>query len=171
MRLLGGSALAAGAARPFRRSQRQASLACSPRRPRATGSASTSASPGPQLRVRRGEEVSVRLANRLERPIALHWHGVRLANPFDGVPGLTQDAVPPGGSFEYRFVAPDAGTFWYHPTGSRALTELTEGGLWGVLLVDEDSSPPVDRDIVLALGGARSPQESSSRRTSACGCA
>ena len=108
--------------------------------------------------MQRGEEVSVRLANRLERPIALHWHGVRLASPFDGVPGLTQDPVPPAGRSSTAS-APDAGTFWYHPTGSRALTELTESGLWGVLLVDEDSSPPVDRDIVLAIGGALSPQE------------
>src|SRR5262245_28854495 len=70
--------------------------------------------PGPVLRVRRGEELKVRLVNELREPTAIHWHGVRLANPMDGVPDLTQAPVAPGANFDYRFVAPDAGTFWYH---------------------------------------------------------
>src|SRR5689334_16220764 len=59
--------------------------------------------PGPLLRVKRGEELRVRLVNELPEPTAIHWYGVRLPNPMDGVPDLTQPAVPPGGSFEYRF--------------------------------------------------------------------
>src|SRR2546423_14485251 len=68
---------------------------------------------GPTLRVKRGEEVSVRLVNETSEPAALHWHGVRLPNAMDGVPGLTQEVVAPGAAFDYRFTPPDARTFWY----------------------------------------------------------
>ena len=71
--------------------------------------------PGPALRVRRGEEVRVRLINDLPEPTAVHWHGVRVVNAMDGAPPLTQAAIAPGDSFDYRFAAPDAGTYWYHP--------------------------------------------------------
>jgi len=70
--------------------------------------------PGPVLRVKRGEELKVRLINELVVDTAIHWHGMRLPNAMDGVPGLTQPAVHPGESFDYRFTPPDAGTFWYH---------------------------------------------------------
>ncbi len=83
--------------------------------------------PGPGLRVRRGEEFSVRAVNELTEPTAVHWHGVRLLNTMDGAPPLTQASIAPGASFDYRFIAPDAGTFWYHPplrnvSGSAALS-------------------------------------------------
>src|SRR5262245_36933607 len=70
--------------------------------------------PGPTLRVKRGEELHVRLVNELSEPTSIHWHGVRVPNAMDGVPGLTQQIVQPGMSFDYRFRPPDAGTFWYH---------------------------------------------------------
>ncbi|MGZ3288299.1 MAG: multicopper oxidase domain-containing protein, partial [Xanthobacteraceae bacterium] len=69
--------------------------------------------PGPTLRVRRGEELRVRLVNELPAATSVHWHGIRLPNAMDGVPQLTQPAVAPGASFDYRFRPPDAGTFWY----------------------------------------------------------
>src|SRR5262245_31093159 len=59
--------------------------------------------PGPTLRLKRGEELRVRLINELAEPTSVHWHGVRLANPMDGVPQLTQSATAPGESFDYRF--------------------------------------------------------------------
>jgi FtsP/CotA-like multicopper oxidase with cupredoxin domain len=105
--------------------------------------------PGPTLRVRRGEELRVRLVNGLAEPTSVHWHGVRLPNAMDGVPHLTQSAVAPGASFDYRFRPPDAGTFWYHAaTGSEI-----DRGLHGALIVEETQPVPVDRDIVLVLGG------------------
>ena len=55
------------------------------------------------------------LHQSLDQPTTVHWHGIRLANRFDGVPHLTQPPVPPGGSFRYRLNFPDAGVFWYHP--------------------------------------------------------
>ena len=101
--------------------------------------------PGPMIRVKRGERVRVRLKNGLEQPTTIHWHGIRIANAMDGVPGLTQDAVKPGASFDYSFIAPDAGTYWYH---SHAKTwEQVARGLYGMLIVEEDSAPKVDREL------------------------
>ncbi len=71
--------------------------------------------PGPLIRVKLGQEVRVRLINKLTQPTSLSWHGVRIANAMDGVAGLTQKPVLPGQSFDYRFTPPDAGLYWYHP--------------------------------------------------------
>src|SRR5215470_60405 len=62
--------------------------------------------PGPLLRVKRGEELRVRLINELVTDMTIHWHGVRVPNAMDGVAGLTQSAVAPGDSFDYRFTPP-----------------------------------------------------------------
>src|SRR5207248_1285487 len=100
------------------------------------------AAAGPLLRVRRDETLAVRLINDLTEPTAVHWHGVRLPNAMDGVPGLTQAPIAPGASFDYRFIPPDAGTFWYHAPTSGSGSE--PNGLAGVLIVDEPQ--PVDVD-------------------------
>jgi FtsP/CotA-like multicopper oxidase with cupredoxin domain len=105
--------------------------------------------PGPLLRVKRGEEVKVRLLNELSEPTVIHWHGLRLPNAMDGVPHLTQEPVAPGKSFDYRFVAPDAGTFWYH-THFRSSGQLGRG-LYGALIVDEPEPFPVDQDLLLVV--------------------
>ncbi len=105
--------------------------------------------PGPTLRVKRGEEVRVRLVNELPEPTVVHWHGVRLPNAMDGVPHLTQPPIAPGASFDYRFRAPDAGTFWYH--SHLYSSEQLERGLYGALIVEEPAPVAVDRDIVLVL--------------------
>jgi Multicopper oxidase len=78
--------------------------------------------PGPTLRIKRGEELRIRLFNGLADPTSIHWHGVRLPNAMDGVPMLTQPAVMPNSSFDYRFRCPDAGTFWYHSQSSTRST-------------------------------------------------
>jgi FtsP/CotA-like multicopper oxidase with cupredoxin domain len=70
--------------------------------------------PGPELRVTQGDRVRVTLVNHLPAATSIHWHGIRVPGAEDGVAGVTQDAVPPGGSFVYEFIANDAGTFWYH---------------------------------------------------------
>ena len=105
--------------------------------------------PGPTLRVKRGEEVKVRLVNELPEPTLIHWHGLRLPNAMDGVPHLTQMPVAPGNSFDYRFVAPDAGTFWYH--SHLYSSEQLARGLYGVLIVDEPEPVDIDRDVLLVL--------------------
>jgi len=105
--------------------------------------------PGPVLRVKRGEEVRVRLINDAAAPVSLHWHGVRVPNAMDGVPPLTQKPVGPSESFDYRFVPPDAGTFWYRaPFGS---------GPYGALIVAEAAPVDVDRDVVFMLDGVTAP--------------
>jgi FtsP/CotA-like multicopper oxidase with cupredoxin domain len=76
----------------------------------------------------------------------VHWHGVRLANAMDGAPPLTQAPILPGASFDYRFVAPDAGTFWYHAAGSN------RSALYGALIVEETEPPDVDREVTLIYG-------------------
>ena len=105
--------------------------------------------PGPAIRLRQGERLTRRFVNALPQPSTVHWHGVRIANAMDGVPGVTQDAVPPGGSFDYDFTVPDAGTYWYHPH-NRTWEQLARG-LYGPLIVEEADPPAVDRDEILVL--------------------
>ena len=105
--------------------------------------------PGPEIRVRQGERVVRRFVNRLPQPSTVHWHGVRIDNAMDGVPGLTQEPVPPGGSFLYDFAVPDAGTYWYH-AHERAWEQVARG-LYGALVVEEPDPPPVDRDLTLLI--------------------
>src|SRR2546423_182031 len=103
--------------------------------------------PGPTLRVKRGEDLRIGLLNGLPEPTTIHGHGVRLPNAMDGVPALTQPAVMPNSSFDYRFRCPDAGTFWYHAQSSVQLDD----GLYGALIVEELDGIPVDRDVTLIL--------------------
>jgi FtsP/CotA-like multicopper oxidase with cupredoxin domain len=112
-----------------------------------SGWAYDGAVPGPALRVKRGEELRVRLVNELPEPTTIHWHGLRLPNAMDGVPLLTQPPIAAGASFDYRFRPPDAGTFLYHAY----LAEQSERGLYGALTVEEPDPVGVDRDIVLLL--------------------
>ena len=114
--------------------------------------------PGPQLRVRQGDEVKIRLANELPVATAIHWHGIRTSNALDGVPGLTQPAVAANGTFECRFTAADAGTYWYHAPSTTP--GQIERGLYGVLIVDEKAPVEVDRDVVLVFDGKQRPAES-----------
>lgn len=105
--------------------------------------------PGPLLRLKQGERLMRTLVNELPQPTSVHWHGVRVPNPMDGVPGITQEAVAPGGQFDYDFTPPDAGTFWYHSHNQS--TEQTARELYGLLIVDEIEPPEVDHDISVVL--------------------
>lgn len=104
---------------------------------------------GPGLRVKRGEELRIRLINDLPEPTAIHWHGVRAPNAMDGAPHLTQSPVAPGASFDYRFRPPDAGTFWFHPAGN-ASAQMGRG-LRGALIVEESTPVEADRDALLMI--------------------
>lgn len=95
--------------------------------------------PGPEIRVTQGERVRVRFFNNLEEPTSVHWHGIRIDNAMDGVSGLTQEPVQPGDSFVYDFVAPDAGTYWYH-AHNKSWNQVARG-LYGPLIIDEKSIP------------------------------
>ena len=105
--------------------------------------------PGPEIRVRQGDTVRVLARNGLDQPTTVHWHGIRLPNAMDGVPDLTQEAIPPGGEFLYEFEAVDAGSFWYHPHVNS--TEQQDRGLAGALIVEEKEPIRVDRDVTWVL--------------------
>lgn len=108
--------------------------------------------PGPLIRAPRGSTVFVRATNEIELPTTIHWHGIRLANRFDGVPGLTQNAIGPGESFIYEVHVPDAGMYWYHPHVREDVQQ--DLGLFGNLLVthpDSDYYGPAHREELLVL--------------------
>jgi len=105
--------------------------------------------PGTTLRVRQGQPFRVLVENGLDEDTTVHWHGMRLPNAMDGVPGLTQAPIRPGGRFTYAFTPPDAGTFWYHPHANGL--EQIGRGLAGVLVVEEAEPPPFDRELLWAL--------------------
>jgi len=102
----------------------------------------------PVLRMKQGETLDVTLGNGLPEHSSIHWHGVRGPNDMDGVPYLTQMPVLPGEQFRYRFVPPDAGTFFFHPHCDTA-TQLGRG-LVGALIVEERQQTFND-DVVLIL--------------------
>ncbi len=105
--------------------------------------------PGPEIRVLQGARVQRRLVNDLPEPTSVHWHGIRIDNAMDGVSGLTQEAVAPGETFDYDFIAPDAGTYWYH-AHNRSWVQVARG-LHGPLIVEEAEPPEVDREETLVL--------------------
>ena len=108
--------------------------------------------PGPLIAVKQRATVVVNFTNRIDLPTTIHWHGVRLDNRFDGVPGLTQDPVNPGETFVYHVYFPDPGIYWYHPHVREDIQQ--ELGLYGNMIVespDPDYYSPVNREEVLIL--------------------
>ena len=101
--------------------------------------------PGPEVRIRQGDPVRLVVSNKLGEDTTVHWHGIRLPNAMDGVPGLTQPPIRPGESFTYEFTPPDAGTFWYHPHAD-SLQQLGRG-LAGALIVEEREPVAIDRNL------------------------
>ena len=106
------------------------------------------ATPGPEIRAVQGQLVEVRLRNAsVTDGVTLHWHGVDVPNAMDGVAGVTQDAVPVGGEFVYRFVADRAGSYWYH--SHQVSNPQVIGGLFGSLVVAPRNAPVTDLDADL----------------------
>ncbi len=108
--------------------------------------------PGPLIQAPKDATVIVRVTNDIEMPTTIHWHGVRLDNRFDGVPGVTQAAIERGESFTYEVHVPDAGMYWYHPHVREDVQQ--DLGLFGNLLVtspDPDYYGPAHREEVFVL--------------------
>ncbi|GLX70020.1 multicopper oxidase family protein [Paenibacillus glycanilyticus] len=105
--------------------------------------------PGPELRFKKGQLVEVKLANKdIEEGVTLHWHGLDVPNAEDGVAGATQNAVMPGETHTYRFVAEQVGSFWYH--SHQDSREAVEKGLFGSLVVEPEEGMPADvKDITV----------------------
>ncbi len=108
--------------------------------------------PGPLIQAPKGSTVVVRVTNEIQMPTTIHWHGVRIDNRFDGVPGVTQEAIGTGESFTYEVNVPDAGMFWYHPHVREDVQQ--DLGLFGNLLVtspDPEYYGPAHRQEVFVL--------------------
>ena len=108
--------------------------------------------PGPLIRVPQNATITVRFHNRIDLESTVHWHGVRLDNRNDGVPGVTQEAVAPGGDFIYTVHFPDAGIYWYHPHVREDIEQAL--GLFGNILVDApeaDYYSPANSEHTLVL--------------------
>ena len=108
--------------------------------------------PGPLLRVSEGATIVVDFVNRLDQPSAVHWHGIRLDNRFDGVPHVTQEPVAPGATFRYVVTFPDAGIYWYHPHQREDVQQAL--GLYGNIMVsarDPAWFGPAHREEILIL--------------------
>jgi FtsP/CotA-like multicopper oxidase with cupredoxin domain len=104
--------------------------------------------PGPTIEANVGDTLVVELTNALPEPTSIHWHGLRVPADMDGT-ALVQQPIQPGETFEYRFVLPDAGTFWYHPHTNE--TVQLEKGLYGALVVRGHDEPQLDGEGVLVL--------------------
>lgn len=112
--------------------------------------------PGPMLKVKQGSTVYVNFTNNIDMDTAVHWHGLRLENKYDGVPGLTQNAVKPGQSFLYKLDFPDEGIYWYHPHLRE--DKQQELGLYGSIFVEPTNKNyfnPVDEEVFLILDDIR----------------
>ena len=104
---------------------------------------------GPLLRGRQGDLLEVSFRNQLPVPTTVHWHGIRNLNAMDGVAGLTQEPIPPGGSFRYTVPLQDAGTYWYH---AHSMTwEQVARGLYGALIVEGSDEVTADVEKVWIL--------------------
>ena len=105
--------------------------------------------PGPLLRWREGDTVTISVANRLQVPTSIHWHGIRSPADMDGVPGLSFAGIAPGATFHYRIPVKQSGTYWYH-SHSR-FQEQT--GHYGPLIVEPRGKDRIqsDRDYVVML--------------------
>lgn len=91
----------------------------------------------PVIRLGAGDTLKATVRNQLGTDTSVHWHGVALRNDMDGVPPLTQKPIGAGASFDYEFIAPDAGTYWFHPhVGTQA-----DRGLYGALIVEDPAEP------------------------------
>lgn len=115
--------------------------------------------PGEALRFTQGDRLDIRVQNDLPQATSVHWHGLRLPNAMDGVPGLTQPPIGTGESFDYAFDLTDAGTYWYHSHAQSV--EQVERGLYGPLVIDEAAKPDVDHDLTLVLDDIRLAQDAS----------
>ncbi|QZD69420.1 copper resistance system multicopper oxidase [Pseudomonas sp. 3-2] len=105
--------------------------------------------PGPLLRWREGDTVTLRVRNRLKDSTSIHWHGILLPANMDGVPGLSFKGIEPGGVYVYQFKVRQHGTYWYH--SHSGLQE--QAGVYGPLVIDAREPEPFeyDRDYVVML--------------------
>jgi CopA family copper-resistance protein len=106
--------------------------------------------PGPVLRWREGDSVTLRVANRLsDEDTSIHWHGIILPAEMDGVPGLSFHGIRPGETYVYKFDVRQAGTYWYHSHSGFQ----EQRGVYGPLVIEPAGADPIasDREHVILL--------------------
>jgi FtsP/CotA-like multicopper oxidase with cupredoxin domain len=108
--------------------------------------------PGPTFHLKVGDTVIVHFHNDLPEPNAIHWHGIELSNEMDGTP-FTQQAVPPGGSFLYKFKVTRPGIFWYHPH-HHASTDQVFRGMYGMIVVTDPNEAALQQSGALPPASA-----------------
>ncbi|WP_417516158.1 copper resistance system multicopper oxidase [Marinobacter sp.] len=106
-------------------------------------------SPGPTLRFKEGEEVSINVTNNLDETTSIHWHGLILPFEQDGVPGISFPGIKPGETFTYKFPITQSGTYWFH---SHSGFQEPEGAFGSIIIEPEGREPfRYDRDYVVQL--------------------
>lgn len=105
--------------------------------------------PGPTMRWREGDTVTMRVTNRLSEPTSIHWHGMILPYQMDGVPGISFPGIAPGETFTYRFKVQQSGSYWYHSHSGFQ----EQSGVYGSIVIDPAGNDPVefDRDFTILL--------------------
>lgn len=103
--------------------------------------------PGPVLRIAHGQRLRAKFVNNSGVPGTVHWHGMILPNDMDGVAGITQAAVPDGGSFLYEFRPNPPGTRWYHDHVGDGVMR----GLFGLIIVQDPKDEPADKEFALVF--------------------
>lgn len=105
--------------------------------------------PAPTLRLREGDDVTIRVTNTLSVPSSIHWHGIILPYQMDGVPGMSFRGIMPGETFVYRFTLKQSGTYWYH--SHSGFQEMT--GMYGALIIEPKAQDVIaaDREYVVQL--------------------
>lgn len=106
-------------------------------------------SPGPVLRFKEGEEVTINVTNNLDVSTSIHWHGLILPFQMDGVPGISYDGIAPGETFTYRFPIVQSGTYWFHSHSGFQEPE----GAFGAIIIEPEGREPFrfDREYVVQL--------------------
>ena len=105
--------------------------------------------PGPVIRLKEGQQATLRVTNRLEERSSIHWHGLLLPPAMDGVPGVSFAGIEPGSTFTYRFPVKQSGTYWFHShSGGQELA-----GMYAPMIIDPIEPEPFryERDYVVML--------------------
>lgn len=107
------------------------------------------ASPGPVLRLKEGENVTLNVTNNLDQNTSIHWHGLILPAGQDGVPGISFPGIKPGETFSYQFPVVQNGTYWYHSHSGFQEPD----GAYGAIVIESAAREPYryDRDYVVQL--------------------
>lgn len=105
--------------------------------------------PGPLLRLREGQNITLNVTNQLDEATSIHWHGILLSPDMDGVPGVSFSGIAPGTTFSYRFKIRQYGTYWFHShSGGQE-----QAGMYAPIIIDPIEPDPIqyDREYVIML--------------------